>query len=163
VLDSLRLQLTATDPTASCPCCAVHPSPVDISWGARLVPIQLTVRKFVCRHPSCERRIFTECLVDLVVAYALHPPRLVTALRAIGVGLGGVAGTRLAARLQLSTSPTTLLRLVRAAPIPQIPALQVIGLDEWAWRRAVQVLTPYILHLIRRWRERGADTDSAQL
>ena len=131
VQDSVRLQLTATDPTASCPCCAVHPSPVDISWGARLVPIQLTVRKFVCRHPSCERRIFTECLLDLVVAYALHTPRLVTALRAIGVALAGAAGARLAARLRRPASPTTLLRLVRAAPILHIPALQVIGLGEW--------------------------------
>jgi hypothetical protein len=72
---------------------------------------------------------------------ARHTTRLVAASRAIGVALGGVSGSRLAARLRLSTSPTTLLSLVREAP----------------------VLTPYIPHLIHRWRERGADPDSGQL
>jgi transposase len=42
---------------------------------------------------------------------------------------------RLAARLRLPTSPATLLRLVRAAPVPTTPALQAVGVDEWAWRR----------------------------
>jgi transposase len=28
-----------------------------------------------------------------------------------------------------------VLRLVRAAPVPHTPALQAVGIDEWAWRR----------------------------
>jgi transposase len=51
------------------------------------------------------------------------------------MALGGEAGARFAARLRLPTSPSTLLRLVRAAPRPQTPALQAVGVDEWAWRR----------------------------
>jgi hypothetical protein len=62
--------------------------------------------------------------------------RLVKALQAIGIVLGGQAGARLAARLRLPTSASTLLRLVRAAPTPHTPALQAVGVDEWAWRRA---------------------------
>jgi DNA-binding NarL/FixJ family response regulator len=61
--------------------------------------------------------------------------RLVKALQAIGIALGGQAGARLAARLRLPTSASTLLRLVRAAPTPHTPALQAVGVDEWAWRR----------------------------
>jgi transposase len=60
---------------------------------------------------------------------------LAAALRAIGLALGGNAGARLAARLRLSTSPSTLLRLVRGIPLPPTPALQAVGVDEWAWRR----------------------------
>jgi len=60
---------------------------------------------------------------------------LATALRAVGLALGGNAGARLAARLRLPTSPSTLLRLVRGAPTPPTPALQAVGVDEWAWRR----------------------------
>jgi transposase len=45
------------------------------------------------------------------------------------------AGARLAARLWLSTSAATLLRLVRAALVPPTPDLQAVGVDEWAWRR----------------------------
>jgi transposase len=61
--------------------------------------------------------------------------RLVNALQAIGIALGGNAGARLTARLRLPTSAATLLRLVRAALVAHTPTLQAIGVDEWAWRR----------------------------
>jgi hypothetical protein len=81
------------------------------------------------------RRIFTERLPDFVATYARKTCRLVATLQAIGIALGGNAGARLAARLRLPTGASTLLRLVRAALTPHIPALQVVGVDEWAWRR----------------------------
>jgi transposase len=142
--EAVRLQLIVTAPTAACPRWAVSSSSVhsryqrhltDLAWGTRAVRIQLTVRKFRCRNRACGRRIFTERLPDLVAAYGRHTHRLATALRAIGLALGGNGGARLAARLRLPTSPSTLLRLVRGAPIPPTPALQVVGVDEWAWRR----------------------------
>jgi transposase len=102
----------------------------DLPWGMRLVRLQLTVRKFVCRNTTCTRRIFTERLPDLVAPAARKTDRLITVLRAIGVALGGNAGARLAAHLRLPTSPSTLLRLVRAAPMPQPTALQAVGVDE---------------------------------
>jgi transposase len=142
--EAVRLQLRVTAPTATGPRCAVSSSSVhshyqrhltDLAWGTRAVRIQLTVRKFLCRTRACGRRIFTERLPELVAAYGRKTHRLVTILRVIGMALGGQAGARLAARLQLPTSPATLLRLVRATPMPHTPALQVIGVDEWAWRR----------------------------
>ena len=141
---SVRLHLTATAPTAPCPGCAVASSAVhsryqrhltDLPWGTRAVHLRLTVRKFRCRNRACGRRIFTERLPDLVAAYGRHTHRLATALRAIGLALGGNGGARRAARLRLPSSPSTLLRLVRGAPIPSAPALQAVGVDEWAWRR----------------------------
>jgi hypothetical protein len=62
------------------------------------------VRKFICRHPTCGRHIFTERLSDLVALDARKPYRLGMALRAIGVAGDGVAGPRLAACLRLPTS-----------------------------------------------------------
>jgi transposase len=99
------------------------------------VCIRLTVRKFVCRNATCVRRIFTERLPALVAVHARRTCQLVAALQAIGVALGGNAGARLAVRLRLPTSPATLLRLVRTAPVLASPAPQAIGVDEWAWRR----------------------------
>jgi transposase len=99
------------------------------------VHLQLTVRKFFCRNPTCARRIFTERLPDFAATSARKTMRLVTALQALGGALGGNAGARLAARLRLPTSPATVLRLVRRAPVPYPPALQAVGIDEWAWRR----------------------------
>jgi transposase len=142
--ESVWLQLMVTAPTAACPRCAVSSSSVhsryqrrltDLPWGTRPVHIQLTVRKFVCQNPSCERRIFTERLPELVAAYSRNTHRLATTLRMIGMALGGEAGVRFAARLRLPTSPATLLRLVQAAPVPRPPALQAVGVDEWGWRR----------------------------
>jgi transposase len=60
------LQLTATMPTAYGPCYGVPWSSVhrhdqrrltDLPWGTCAVHIQLTVRKFVCRHLTCARRL----------------------------------------------------------------------------------------------------------
>jgi zinc-finger of transposase IS204/IS1001/IS1096/IS1165 len=98
---SVQLQLTVTAPTAACPRCAVSSSSVhsryqrhltDLPWGTCAVRIQLTVRKFRCRNRGCRRRIFTERLPDLVAAYGRHTHRLATALRSIGLALGGNPG-----------------------------------------------------------------------
>jgi transposase len=138
------LQLTATAPTTCGPRCAMPSSSepsryqrqlTDLPSGSLAVRIQLTVRKFVCRSRSCARRIFTERLPDFTAPYARHTTRLAAVLQAIGIALGGQAGARLAALLGLPTSATTLLRLLRGAPRPQAPAPQVVGIDEWAWRR----------------------------
>jgi transposase len=84
------LHLTATAPTACCPRCAVSSSAIhscyqrhltDLPWGTRAVRFQLTVWKFVCRHPRCERRLFTERLPDLVATYARKTQRLITVLQ----------------------------------------------------------------------------------
>jgi hypothetical protein len=138
---AVRLQLTATAPTAACPRCALLSSSIhsryqrhltDLPWGTHAMHLQLTVRKFFCRNPTCARCIFTERLPDFVAAYARNTSRVVAALRAIGMALGGNAGARLATRLRLPTSPATLLRLVRTAPVPHTQTLQAVGVDEWA-------------------------------
>jgi transposase len=137
----MRLQLTPTAPTACGPCCTVPSSAIhtrcqrhltDLPWGTCSVRIQLLARKFVCPNPHCERRIFTERLPDLVSAYARKTCRLVAALQAIGVVLGGNAGARLAARLWVPTGAATLVRLVRGALIPPMRALHEVGFNEWA-------------------------------
>jgi transposase len=140
----ILLQLTTTAPVACCPSCAVPSSSIhshyqrrlsDLPWGTRPVRLQLMVRKFVCRNPNCRRRIFTERLPELVAAYARKTQRLVAALQAIGVALSGQAGARLTKRLGLPASRDTLLRLVRRLPLPVVPPLRAIGVDDWAHRK----------------------------
>jgi transposase len=93
------------------------------------------VRKFICRNANCPRRIFTERVPELVAAYARKTHRLITALQAIAVALGGQAGAQLAHRLGLPASRDMLLRLVRRLPLTVIPPLHAIGVDDWAHRK----------------------------
>ena len=140
----VTFHVTSTQARVPCPLCHVQTSRVhsrytrtlaDLPWGAYAVRIQLRVRKFFCDNPACPRQIFTERLPTVAAPWARRTLRLAQCLLACGIALGGQAGARLATRGQWRTSPDTLLRLVRAAPAPPAPAPQVIGVDEWAWRR----------------------------
>jgi transposase len=140
----VRLQLQTTAPAACCSRYAVPSSSIhsryqrqltDLPWGARPVRLQLMVRKFVCRNPRCQRRIFTERVPQLVALYSRKTYRLVTVLQAIGVALGGQVGSRLTRRLGLPTSRDTPLRLVCHLPLPIISPLRAIGVDDWAYRQ----------------------------
>jgi transposase len=140
----LLLQVTTTATAVCCPRCAVPSSTVhsryrrhltDLPWGTRPVRLQLTVRKFMCRNLNCPGRIFTERVPELVAAYARKTCRLTAALQAIGLALGGQAGARLAHLLGLPASRDTLLRLVRRLPLPGVPPLRAIGVDDWAHRK----------------------------
>ena len=144
VAAQITLEVAATPARVPCPLCHVQTTRVhsrytrtvaDLSWGAYAVRLQLRVRKFFCDHPACPRQIFTERLPTVAAPWARRTLRLAQHLSALGIALSGQAGARLAARFQWWTSPDTLLRLVRAAPAPTAPAPQVIGVDEWAWRR----------------------------
>ncbi|NJO82105.1 MAG: ISL3 family transposase [Blastochloris sp.] len=131
-------------------------------WASQLVRLRVRVRKFFCCHHACARRIFTERLPDLAPPSARKTQRLDTALRTIGMALGGIAGARLATQLQMPISPTTMQRLVCTTPLPSVPPLQAIGIDEWAWRRGQRYGTIIVNlvdhHVVDLLPDRAADT-----
>src|SRR5882672_936564 len=123
--DVIAIAATSTARTAPCPCCAQCSECVrsrylrtvaDLPWQGRQVILRLTVRRFRCRTAGCQRIIFCERL-PAIVTHARTTARLTDAHRLIGFALGGEAGSRLAARLALPTSPDTLLRRVKSAPL----------------------------------------------
>ncbi len=142
--DTMSISATATKASARCPLCGRRSRSVH-SWYARtvsdlpvshtVVVLRLRVRRFFCRIPSCPRRIFTERLSELVVPHGRWSQGLRAAVQQIGFALGGEAGARLAHVLGMRTSPDTLLKLIRATPLPTVDAVRLLGLDEWAWRK----------------------------
>jgi transposase len=136
--------ITSTATDAACPTCGtpsrrVHSryrrTVADLPCHNRPLVLRLVVRRFRCVHPDCPRGIFCERLPGLLATHARSTDRLADAHRDIGFALGGEAGARLAGRLDMPTSPDTLLRRVKDAPDEPAPPPRFIGVDDWAIRK----------------------------
>ena len=90
----------------------------------------LRVRKFFCKAPSCERRIFAERLAGVVAPRARTTERLTVLLQAVAFSLGGEAGARLAKRIGLKVSPATLISLIRRTTLQEPSPARVLGVDD---------------------------------
>ncbi len=141
---SLIFVLQSTATTAACPLCgqsSARPHSRYLrrlaDWPCHDLPVRLHVeiRRFFCANADCRRRIFAERLPAVAAVHARTTVRLDKAHSHIGLALGGEAGSRLAARLAMPTSGDTLLRRIRRAPLPRHPAVRILGVDDWAWRK----------------------------
>jgi transposase len=141
---SLTFVLQSTATAAACPLCGQSSTRPHSRYTRRLadmpchdqpVRLHVEVRRFFCANADCRRRIFAERLPAVVAVHARTTMRLDKAHCTIGLALGGEAGSRLAARLAMPTSADTLLRRIRRAPLPRHPAVRVLGVDDWAWRK----------------------------
>src|SRR5437763_4586773 len=142
--NEVSITVIATHPTSCCPLCR-HPSSSihsryhrtvrDAPCGGRCVQLALCVRKFFCRNPLCERKIFTERLPELVQPWAKMTIRYCQQLTSVGLATCGKGGTRLAARLGMHTSRQTILRRIMALPDPPVGSILYLGIDDFSFRR----------------------------
>ena len=142
---AIEMHLRACRSDAVCPSCNTSSSRVhsryvrvlgDLPWEGLPVRIVLETRRFFCRELACARRIFTEPLPGTARRYARHSARLSEALHWVTLSLGGAAGARLAHRLGLLVSGSSLLRhLRRRTRTTPLEAPRVLGIDDWAWRK----------------------------
>ena len=72
---------------------------------------------------------------SLVAPFARKTTRLWVQLQRNGFALGGDPGSRHAAATGMPVSARTLLRLVRAAPLPPIEPVVALGVDDWSQRK----------------------------
>ena len=99
------------------------------------VRLKLSLRRFFCQNPECQRKIFAERLPNVVAPYARRTLRLHDLLTLIGFAVGGEAGRRLVEGMKLSTSPDTLLRLIQRRQEHLSSHPRVLGVDDFSFRR----------------------------
>ena len=136
IITTRTMARTAPCPSVISPPCSVHSRyqrrVADLPCGSRTVTLVIHAHRFFCHTPTCPRRTFRERFPALVASDARRSHGLLVALTQIGVALGGKPDARLAHHLRMPTSNHTLLRLVRAAPLPVAAQPQVVGVDDWA-------------------------------
>jgi transposase len=142
--DLVTLQVASTLRTCACPGCGSESHRVhswylrrlqDLPWHGLHVQIQWRTRRFFCNNAACNRKIFVERLPEVGEFRSRRTSRLMLTLRMIGLACGGEPGARLANRLGMTVSGDSLLKFVRSSNLPTHPAVQVIGVDDWAYRR----------------------------
>jgi transposase len=130
---------------AACPLCGgasrrIHSRYVrqvsDLPCSGQGIYLRVVTRRFFCSAPHCRRRIFAERFGDAVLAVrSRRTTRLECIVHHLGLALGGRPAASFARRLMLPVSNDTLLRVVRRRATLPDGRLNVIGIDDWAWRR----------------------------
>ena len=142
--EALTLVLRSNQSRTTCPACA-QPSVrvhgrytrklTDLPCQGKAVRVHLEVRRFLCRTRACPRTTFAERFPTLTRTYGRRTLRQAEALKQVVFAVGGKAGARLAKHLAMSASRDTLLRLIRSTAVPQRETPQVLGLDDFAWKK----------------------------
>lgn len=139
------LDASVLAPDAPCPGCGAKSGRVhsryeryvsDPAIGGQETLIRLRVRRFFCNNSECARTTFAEQPPGVTVPYARRTPMLRGMLEKIALALGGRPGARLTRQLAIEVSRTTLLRLIRALPVPEPGTLSAVGIDDFAFRKA---------------------------
>jgi transposase len=131
--------------SAACPSCGTvsrrvhsryHRRVGDLPLSGRSVELVVVARRFRCDAVLCGRQIFVERFAsDVLAPSARRTGRLDCIVHHLGLALGGRPAASFARRLMLPVSNDTLLRVIRRrAHLPTEP-LNIIGIDDWAWRR----------------------------
>ena len=130
---------------ASCPLCGspsrrVHSRYArevsDLPCSGRSVRLRIVMRRYRCDTQHCRRRIFAERFDKTVLLVrSRRTSRLDCIVHHLGLALGGRPAASFAKRLMLPVSNDTVLRVVRARACPRTEPLNVVGIDDWAFRR----------------------------
>lgn len=118
----------------------------DLPIGRKLVEIHLAIRRLRCTNTGCPKGTFAEQYLSVVPRRGRRTSRLSENMTEIRIALGGLAGARLAGKLRMPVSGSTILRLLRQIVLPAMVTPQVIGIDDWAFRKGRQYGTLIVDH-----------------
>ena len=108
----------------------------DLPCSGRDVHLRVVTRRFCCEATHCRRRILAKRFDDAVLPVrSRRTPRLECIVHHLGLALGGRPAASFARRMIVPVSNNTLLRLVRRRALPRSEPLNVVGIDDWVFRR----------------------------
>lgn len=130
---------------AKCPLCGARSRRIhsryerqvaDLPCAGRQIRLRVNTRRFVCEVSHCRRGIFAERFDEAtLLVRSRRTRRLDHIVHHLGIALGGRPAANFAKRLMLPVSNDTVLRVVRAQARPRLEPLNVVGIDDWAYRR----------------------------
>lgn len=138
------VQAEACRASADCPSCQqpsshVHSyysrTPKDLPVSGKPVQLVLRVRRFRCRNPECRQRVFAERFPEAVARSAQRTTRLSTSLAHFAALVSAEVGATLLQPLGIRVSPDTLLRAAKQPGEALVQGPQVLGVDDFAFRR----------------------------
>lgn len=145
--ENVTVCVHSTAPLAACPLCSqpvtrVHSRYLRTRdriawWRAPGGPLPCCTQ-FFCQARECSRRIFAERFPEMVRPWARMTLNVCAALEAIGFATSGEAGARLATLLGMPTSAATMLRRIKAAPVPAYKGVTKVGIDDFSFRRGLK-------------------------
>lgn len=142
--NSLAIEVIATSLTSRCPLCSEASESIhchyrrvlrDVPCAGRPVQLVLTVRKFSCRNPLCQRKVFAERIPTFMEPWARMTIRYCQQITSIGLATCGKGGAKLAARLGMQTTRQTILRRIMDLPDFLPGSLLYLGIDDFSFRR----------------------------
>jgi len=142
--NGLVVEVIATAPSSCCPLCSQASESVhchyrrvlhDVPCAGRRVQLFLTVRKFSCRNPLCQRKVFAERIPTFMEPWARMTIRYCQQIASIGLATCGKGGAKLAARLGIQTTRQTILRRIMDLPDPLSGSILFLGIDDFSFRR----------------------------
>lgn len=107
----------------------------DLNWAECAVTLKVTVGKWFCDNPACQRHVFSERLPQLTAPWSRRTNRMTQQIQEIGLALGGAAGARLIQKQGYSFSHDTVLRCLERLPLPPLQALRQLGVDDFAFAK----------------------------
>lgn len=101
------------------------------------VLLKLRSRKYYCDNLVCNRKVFTERYANYFMTYKRVSDRLERKLLKIALLVGGNSGAKLCRTLNISASSSTIIRQIHRQILPEIVTSEIVGIDDWAFRKGV--------------------------
>jgi transposase len=142
--NGMVVEVVATSLTSRCPLCSEASESIhchyrrvlrDVPCAGRRIQLFLTVRKFSCRNPLCQRKVFAERVPTFMQPWARMTIRSCQQITSIGLATCGKGGARLAARLGMQTTRQTILRRIMDLPDLSPGSIFYLGIDDFSFRR----------------------------